>query len=201
METLHAGQELHSILGRRSGGTPTGAWQVVSTGFQPIRNWDFDWYRDSSATWYTAVAVVQVAISDAEYAIISSQLNPVRGHAGVDISLYRLRKGGYYAFQNLELKVRTFVRKCPRCQLTSQIKPLVKAKKFTTTALYPFQVICADHIGPLPKDEEGYVRSHIGSNFFQLRPQLQKKLHAVSISTLVDGKLLIDFKPTMASFR
>ena len=48
METLHAGLELHSILGRRSGGTPTGAWQVVSTGLQPRRNWDFDWYRDSS---------------------------------------------------------------------------------------------------------------------------------------------------------
>ena len=38
----------------------------------------------------------------------------------------------------------------------SPIKPLVKAKKFTTAALHPFQVICADHIGPLPKDEEGY---------------------------------------------
>jgi hypothetical protein len=30
------------------------------------------------------------------------------------------------------------------------MKPLVKV------ALYPFQVICADHIGPLPKDGEGY---------------------------------------------
>ena len=102
-----------------------------------------------------AVAVAQVAISDAEYAIISSQYSAVRGHVGVDITLYRLRKGGY-TFPNLELKVRTFIRKCPLCQLTSQIKPLVKAQKFTTAALYPFQVICTDHIGPLPKDGEGY---------------------------------------------
>jgi len=36
------------------------------------------------------------------------------------------------------------------------IKPLVKVKKLSTAALYPFQVICADHIGPLPTDEEGY---------------------------------------------
>ena len=102
-----------------------------------------------------AVAVAQVAISDAEYAIISSQHNAIRGHSGVDVTLNRLRNGGY-TFPNLELKVRTFIRKCPLCQLTSQIKPLVKAQKFTTAALYPFQVICADHIGPLPKDREGY---------------------------------------------
>jgi hypothetical protein len=88
-----------------------------------------------------AVAVAQVAISDEEYAI--------RGHSGVDVTLNRLRNGGY-TFRNLELKVRTLIRKCPPCQLTSQMKPLVKA------ALSPFQVICADHIGPLPKDGEGY---------------------------------------------
>ncbi len=35
-----------------------------------------------------AVAVAQVAISDAEYAIIFSQHNAVRGHVGVDITLY-----------------------------------------------------------------------------------------------------------------
>ena len=34
------------------------------------------------------------------------------------------------------------------------------------------------------------MRSHVGSNFFQRRPQLQRKLHAVFISTLVDGELL-----------
>jgi hypothetical protein len=102
-----------------------------------------------------SVAVAQVDISDAEYAIISSQHNATRGHSGIDVTLNRLREGGY-TFPNLELKVRTFIRKCPLCQLTSQIKPLVKVKRFTTAALYPFQVICADHIGPLPKDEEGY---------------------------------------------
>ncbi len=42
------------------------------------------------------------------------------------------------------------------------------------------------------------MRSHVGSNFFQRRPQLQKKLHGVFISTLVDGELPIDFEPTMA---
>ena len=47
-----------------------------------------------------AVAVAQVAISDAEYAIISSQHNAIRGHAGVDITLFRLRKGSYALFVN-----------------------------------------------------------------------------------------------------
>ena len=56
------------------------------------------------------VAVAQVDISDAEYAIISSQHNAIRGHSGVDITLRRLRDGGY-AFPNLELKLRTFIRK------------------------------------------------------------------------------------------
>ncbi len=92
-----------------------------------------------------AVAVAQVVISDAEYAIISSQHNAIRGHSGIDVTLNRLRNGGY-TFPNLELKVPTFIRKCPLCQLTSQIKPLVKAQKFSS-----------DHIGPLPKDgDEGY---------------------------------------------
>ena len=92
-----------------------------------------------------AVAVAQVTISDAECAIISSQRNATRG---VDhpqsIAQRRLCLPEFWIAS---------ARKCPLCQLTIQIKPLVKAKKFTTTALYSFQVICADHIGPLP---EGY---------------------------------------------
>ena len=51
-----------------------------------------------------AVTVVQVAISDAEYAIISS---------GVDVTLNRLHKGGY-TFPNLKLKVRTFIPMWPK---------------------------------------------------------------------------------------
>ncbi len=102
------------------------------------------------------------------YTLISSQHNAVRGHAGVDITLYRLRKGGY-TFPNLELKVRTFIRKCPFCQLMSQIKPLVKAKKFTTVALYPFQVICSVVMMC------AFLR---WIELFQLRPQLQKNLQS-----------------------
>jgi len=55
-----------------------------------------------------AVTVAQVAISDAQYAIISLQHNAIRGHLGVDVTLNRLLKGGY-AFPNLELKVHTFI--------------------------------------------------------------------------------------------
>ncbi len=124
--TFRTGTSQNPELSRRSGGTPIGAWQVVSTGLQPRRNWDFDWYRQSPTQ----------SISDA-----------VRGHVGVDITLYRLRKGGY-TFPNLELKVR----KCPLCELTSQIK----APKFTTAALYPFQVICADHFRKTKKDTSTY---------------------------------------------
>ncbi len=42
-----------------------------------------------------AVAVAQVAISDEEYAIRSSQHNAIRGHSGVDVTLNRLRNRGY----------------------------------------------------------------------------------------------------------
>ena len=107
-----------------------------------------------------SVAVAQVDISDAEYAIISSQHNATRGHSGVDVTLNRLREGGY-TFPNLELKVRTFIRKCPLCQLTSQIKPLVKVKRFTTTALYPFQ-LCGPH---WPTSERrGRIPAYTGSD-------------------------------------
>ena len=78
------------------------------------------------------VAVVQVDISDAEYAIISSQHYATRGNSRVDVTLKRLREGGY-TFPNLELKVRTFIRKCPLCQLTSQdelANPLVYAERY-----------------------------------------------------------------------
>ena len=94
-----------------------------------------------------AVALPTVEISDAEHAIIKSQHNAVRGHAGVDVTLQRVRQGGY-TFPNLELKVRTFIRQCPLCQLTSQIKPLIKVWKFTTAALDPFPVICAGPYRP-----------------------------------------------------
>ena len=131
------------------------------------------------------VAVAQVDISDAEYAII---------YSGIDITLRRLRDGGY-AFPNLELKVRTFIRKCPLCQLTSQIKPLVKVKRFTTAALYPFQV----------KDEEGYQYTLVvicalsrWIELYRLRPQPQKILHAVFISTSVDEEPPIDSELIMA---
>ena len=70
---------------------------VVSTGLQPRRT-------ETSIDAETAelvVAVAQVDIFDAEYAII---------YSGIDITLRRLRDGGY-AFPNLELKVRTFIRK------------------------------------------------------------------------------------------
>jgi hypothetical protein len=99
-----------------------------------------------------------------------------------------LRNGGY-SFPNLELKVRTFIRKCPLCQLTSQIKPLVKAQKFTTAALYPFQVICTDHIGPLPKD--GICAFSRWIELFPTKTTTAQELHAVFISTLVDGELPI----------
>ena len=39
---------------------------------------------------------------------------------------------------------------------TDESDQTFKVKRFTAAELYPFQVICADHICPLPKDEEGY---------------------------------------------
>ena len=67
---------------------------------------------DDTDTAILSVAVAQVAISDHEYAILASQHNATRGHTGVDITLRRLRDGGYN-LPNLELKVQTFIRQCP----------------------------------------------------------------------------------------
>ena len=75
------------------------------------------------------------------------------------------------------------------------MKPLVKVKRFTTAALYPFQV----------KDEEGYQHTLVvicafsrWIELYRLRPQPQKILHAVFISTSVDEEPPIDSELIMA---
>jgi len=102
-----------------------------------------------------SVALKEVEINDVELAVLNLQHNATRGHVGVEATVKRVKATGV-SFPDLELKVRTFIRRCSFCQLTSLIKPLIRVKKFTTGSSYPFQVLCADHIGPLPMDEEGY---------------------------------------------
>ena len=156
-----------------------------------------------------AVTVAQVAISDSEYAIISSQHNAVRGYAGVDITLYRLRSLPESRIESAHLHSKmTSLPTNESDQTVSQSKEVYNGSVVSLPSH-----MCKDTSTywkdeeryQLPKDEEGYQYILVvicafsrWIELFQLRPQLQTKLHAVFISTLVDGELPIDFEPTMA---
>jgi len=93
-----------------------------------------------------SVALKEVEINDVELAVLSLQHNATRGHVGDEATVKRVKAMGV-SFTDLELKVRTFIRRCSFYQLTSLIKPLIRVKKFTTGSSYPFLVLWATTYG------------------------------------------------------
>ena len=51
--------------------------------------------------------------------------------------------------------VRAFIRMCPVCQKMSYLKVPIIARRFTTTAAGPMEVLNMDYEGPFPEDEYG----------------------------------------------
>ena len=51
--------------------------------------------------------------------------------------------------------VRAYIRMCPVCQKMSYLKVPIIARRFTTTAAGPMEVLNIDYEGPFPEDEYG----------------------------------------------
>ena len=102
------------------------------------------------------VAVAQVDISDGVcHNILSAQRNTrtFRGWRHLE-SIARRRL--YLPESRIES---TYIHsKMPTLSTDESDQTVSQSKRFTTAALYPFQVICADHVDPLPKGEEKYQR-------------------------------------------
>jgi hypothetical protein len=105
-----------------------------------------------------SVAEFNVYIPDKLWHIIEKSHNARHGHGGVLRTMDLLRAHGHN-WPEMREHVREFIRKCPFCQKTSQIKVPIHANPFTLAAYEPMKRLCIDTIGPLPPDE--YDNRHI----------------------------------------
>jgi transposase InsO family protein len=78
---------------------------------------------------------------------------PTAGHQGVRKTLNRIRQR--YCWPGLFRDVARYVRKCETCQKfkVSQLKP--PGQMHTRQVHAPFDVLCADFVGPLPRSTHG----------------------------------------------
>jgi len=64
-------------------------------------------------------------------------------------------QAGGQTWSHLRELVRTFIRLCPCCQKMSYLKVPILARRFTTTAPGPMEILNIDYLGPFPEDEYG----------------------------------------------
>ena len=74
-------------------------------------------------------------IKSENYTKIESVHNSMVGHGGIERALRKLQDLKQI-WKNVRLDVKTYVRECPCCQKTSQVKIPIIAYKYTTVALY-----------------------------------------------------------------
>ena len=110
-----------------------------------------------------AVATMnEIVLTDEQYNTIGQFHNSTAGHAGIDRTVKRMHKAGISCPYLREL-VRAYIRMCPVCQKMSYLKVPIIARRFTTTAAGPMEVLNMDYEWPFPEDEYGntYVLSII----------------------------------------
>ena len=90
-----------------------------------------------------------------EYAAVLGMFhNTEVGHFGVEKTMQKLLEKGH-RWDYMRQHVKAFIRKCPCCQLMSQIKPAIHTLPFTVARYNPMESLNVDSIGPLPPDEDG----------------------------------------------
>jgi len=90
-----------------------------------------------------------------EYKDIMSQChNSQVGHFGVEKTVNLILDKGF-RWPYLRQHVKSFIKKCPCCQMMSQIKPAIHTRPFTTSTYNPMESLNMDTMGPLPPDEDG----------------------------------------------
>jgi len=88
-----------------------------------------------------------------EYAKILGQFhNSEIGHFGVDKTVNKLLATGN-RWEHMRRHVKAFIKKCPCCQVMSQLKPAIHTLPYVTSTYNPMESLNVDTIGPLPPDE------------------------------------------------
>ena len=97
----------------------------------------------------------EIVLTDEQYNTIGQFHNSTAGHAGIDRTVKRIHKAGI-SWPYLREFVRAYICMCPVCQKMSYLKvPIIIARRFTTTAAGPMEVLNMDYEGPFPEDEYG----------------------------------------------
>ena len=82
--------------------------------------------------------------------------NTARGHNGVDRTIQEMNREGVPSWKYQRKHIEYYIRYvCPCCQKMSQLKPLIHANPFCTSAYIVMMLINIDLIGPLPEDKYG----------------------------------------------
>jgi hypothetical protein len=86
--------------------------------------------------------------------IIKKVHNSSVGHHGVERTIRKIEESGA-TWKDMRQHVRTFIAKCPCCQLMSHLAPMIRSTPFTLSHSKPMHTLAVDTIGPLPEDERG----------------------------------------------
>ena len=89
-----------------------------------------------------------------KYKLISAVHNSTAGHLGVENTLRKLKMKGT-TWKDMRAHIRTFIRRCPCCQLASQQKTQNNSIPYTLAAYDPMDMLAIDTIGPLEEDVFG----------------------------------------------
>jgi hypothetical protein len=105
--------------------------------------------------------------------LIGEVHNSSVGHHGVERTIHKLKESGN-SWRSMRQHVRSFIARCPCCQLMSQVAPEIRANPYTLNSSKPMNTLAIDTIGPLPEDEKGnkYIIVIIDtfSRFIELYP-------------------------------
>jgi hypothetical protein len=86
--------------------------------------------------------------------IIKRVHNSSVGHHGVERTLKKIEESGK-TWKDIRQHVRTFIARCPCCQLMSHVAPTIRTTPFTLSHSKPMHTLAIDALGPLPEDEKG----------------------------------------------
>ena len=96
----------------------------------------------------------EITLMDEQHKAIGRFHNSVVGHHGVKRTVKKMQAGGQ-TWPYLRELVRIFIRLCPCCQKMSYLRVPILARRFTTTAPGPMEVLNIDYLGLFPEDEYG----------------------------------------------
>jgi hypothetical protein len=114
-------------------------------------------FDNHSAKSYSIQAVAtmnEIVLTDEQYNTIGQFHKSTAGHAGIDRTIKRMHKAGI-SWPYLREFVRAYISMCPVCQKMSYLKVPIIARRFTTTAAGPMEVLNMDYERPFPEDEYG----------------------------------------------